>query len=84
MNKLSEGEGGSFWETVKEVGEIKVSDSTVIKFERGVTKRGGRELISIRTWVKTQKYSGPTKAGFALDPKVAEEFHSLLGRALGK
>lgn len=79
-----EGEGGGFWESVRAVGELKVSDSTTIKFERGVTKRGAREVVSIRSWVKTQKYSGPTKAGFALDPKVAEEFYNLLGKALGK
>jgi len=79
-----EGEGRGFWESVSEIGELKVSDSTTIRFERGVTKRGGREVISIRSWVKTGKYSGPTKAGFALDPKVAEEFYHLLGKALGK
>ena len=73
-----------FWESVQEIGELKVSDTTTIKFERGVTKRGRREVISIRSWVKTQKYSGPTKAGFALEPRTAEEFYSLLGRALGK
>lgn len=78
------GEGDGFWESVQHVGELKVSDSTTIKFERGITKRDKREVISVRSWVKTQKYSGPTKAGFTLDPKVAEEFYALLGKALGK
>ena len=76
--------GGGFWESVEEIGQLPVSDSTTIKFEKGVTKRGGREIVSIRSWVKTAKYSGPTKAGFALDPKTAEEFYKLLGKALGK
>jgi hypothetical protein len=49
-----------------------------------VTKRDKRELISIRTWVKTKKYSGPTKAGFAFEPRTAEEFYALLGKALGR
>ncbi len=78
------GQGNEFWESVQGIGQIKVSDSTTIKFERGVTKRDKRDVISIRTWVNTQKYSGPTKAGFTLDPKVAEEFYALLGKALGK
>jgi hypothetical protein len=78
------GEAGEFWESVREVGQLKVSDSTTIRFERGVTKRDKRELISVRTWVKTKKYSGPTKAGFALEPKTAEEFYALLGKALGR
>jgi hypothetical protein len=77
-------EPSTFWESVQEVGNVRVSDSTTIRFEKGVTKRGGREVISIRTWISTQKYSGPTKAGFALDLKVAEEFYALLGKALGK
>ena len=77
-------EGNGFWETVREIGQVAVSDSTTIKFERGVTKRDKREVVSIRTWVKTQKYSGPTKAGFTLDQKTAEEFYMLLGKALGK
>jgi len=82
---LSEaGEGGGFWESVQEVGKIDVNDTTMIKFEKGVRKRDKRDIISVRTWVKTQKYSGPTKAGFALDPKTAEGFYALLGKALGK
>jgi hypothetical protein len=79
-----ETEGGGFWESVQEIGQLNVSDLTTIKFEKGVTKRGKREVISIRSWVKTQKYSGPTKAGFALDPRTAEDFYNLLGKALGK
>ena len=75
------GEGGGFWESVQEVGKIDVNDTTMIKFEKGVRKRDKRDIISVRTWVKTQKYSGPTKAGFALDPKTAEEFYALLGKA---
>jgi hypothetical protein len=75
-----ESEGGGFWESVQEIGQLNVSETTTIKFEKGITKRGKREVNSTRSWVKTQKYSGPTKAGFALDPKTAKEFYNLLGK----
>ncbi len=41
-------------------------------------------MISMRAWVAGKRYSGPTKQGFNLDVKTAEEFYSLLGKALGK
>jgi len=79
-----EGGGSDYWESVQDIGELKLSEATTVKFQRGITRRDKRETISIRAWVKTQKYSGPTKAGFNLDPKVAEEFYGLLGKTLGK
>jgi len=78
------GEGQEYWESVQEIGQLKLSDATTVKFQRGITKRDNRDVISIRSWVTTKKYSGPTKAGFNLDAKVAEEFYALLGKALGK
>jgi len=79
-----EGGGSDYWDSVQEIGELKLSEATTVKFQRGITKRDKKEVISIRSWVKTQKYSGPTKAGFNLDPKVAEDFYNLLGKTLGK
>ena len=76
--------GKEYWKTVHPVGELKVSESTTIKFEWGVRNRDSHVVISIRTWVQTKKYSGPTKAGFLLDTQVAEQFYELLGKALGK
>jgi hypothetical protein len=76
--------GKEYWKTVYPVGELKVSESTTIKFEWGVRNKDRHVVISIRTWVQTKKYSGPTKAGFILDSQVAEKFYELLGKAIGK
>lgn len=76
--------GKEYWKTVHPVGELKVSESTIIRFEWGVRNRDSHVVISIRTWVQTKKYTGPTKAGFLLDTQVAEGFYDLLGKALGK
>ena len=75
--------GKEYWKTVHPVGELKVGESTTIKFEWGVRKRDDHVVISIRSWVQTKKYSGPTKAGFMLDTQTAEGFYDLLGKALG-
>jgi len=80
----SEQGGGNYWEQVQDVGEIKLGEATTVKFQRGVTRRDKREVISIRAWVAGKRYTGPTKQGFNLDRKTAEEFYAMLGKALGK
>jgi|GEM_PF-4929040 hypothetical protein len=81
---MSEKGPEEYWEQVQEIGELKLGESTVIKFQKGVTKRDRREVVSIRAWVAGKKYTGPTRQGFNLDLKTAEEFYNLLGKALGK
>lgn len=81
---MSEQGHEEYWEQVQEIGQLKLGESTVVKFQRGVTKRDKREVVSIRTWVTGKRYTGPTKQGFNLDLKTAEEFYDLLGKALGK
>jgi hypothetical protein len=73
-----------YWERVQDIGEIRLGEATTVKFQRGITRRDKREVLSMRTWVSSARYSGPTKQGFNLDLKTAEEFYDLLGRALGK
>jgi hypothetical protein len=81
---LSEQGSEEYWKQVQDIGELKLGEATTIKFQRGTTKRDGREVVSMRAWVAGKRYSGPTKQGFNLDIKTAEEFYRLLGRALGK
>ena len=69
---------------MSDVGELKLGEATVVKFQRGVTKRDKREVVAMRAWVKGNRYSGPTKQGFNLSVEAAEEFYALLGKALGK
>ncbi|QQG48206.1 MAG: hypothetical protein HY247_05465 [archaeon] len=84
MSVTSEEKSEEYWERVEDIGEVVLGQATTVKFQRGVTKRNGREVISFRVWVKGNRYTGPTKQGFNLEPKVAEEFYAMLGKALGK
>lgn len=81
---MSEQSGEEYWEQVQEIGQLKLGEATTVKFQRGITKKDGREVVAMRAWVAGKKYSGPTKQGFNLDVKTAEEFYRLLGKALGK
>lgn len=73
-----------YWEQVREIGELRLGEATVVKFQRGVTRRDRRDVIAMRAWVQGKRYSGPTKQGFNLSPESAEQFYVLLGKALGK
>lgn len=84
VNKLSDQSGGEYWERVEEVGQMKLGEATSVRFQRGTTKRDKKEVIAMRAWVAGKRYSGPTKQGFNLDLRAAEEFYNLLGKALGK
>jgi len=75
---------GEYWEQVQDVGQLRLGEATTVRFQRGITKRDKKEVISFRAWVVGKRYSGPTKQGFNLDVKTAEEFYHLLGKALGK
>ncbi len=81
---MSEQASEEYWEQVRDVGQLKLGEATTVKFQRGITKKDKRDVISFRAWVAGKRYSGPTKQGFNLDVKTAEEFYSLLGKALGK
>lgn len=54
--------------------EVEVSDTEIIKIEASAQE--GREefpFVSMRLWVNTKKYSGPTKKGFTFDPEWLHE-----------
>jgi len=84
LSEEAGGGGQQYWEQVNDIGELKLGEATVVKFQRGVTKKDKREVIAMRAWVKGSRYSGPTKQGFNLSVEAAEEFYGLLGKALGK
>lgn len=84
VKNLSEQSSGEYWEQVQDIGQVRLGEATTIKFQKGITKRDKREVISMRAWVAGKRYSGPTKQGFNLDVETAEEFYRLLGKALGK
>lgn len=82
LERLMERDKSDYWEKVNEIGEVKLGTATTIKFSRGIRKRDGKEVISIRTWVKGRKYQGPTKQGFDLAVESAKEFDALLKKAI--
>ena len=55
---------------LKELGTISLSDTTQIKFY--VDEYKGFKYASIRTFLKREGYTGPTKAGVTLNPTILE------------
>ena len=55
---------------LKEVGAIPVSDTSELKFY--VDEYKGHRYASVRTFVKGDTYSGPTKAGVTLNAAVID------------
>ena len=56
---------------LKELGAVPLSESSELKFY--VDEFKGHRYGSIRTFVKGDAYSGPTKAGVTLNARVLEE-----------
>lgn len=56
---------------LKELGAVPLSESSELKFY--VDEYKGHRYGSIRTFVKGDAYSGPTKAGVTLNARVLEE-----------
>ncbi|MEQ1917625.1 MAG: hypothetical protein ABL955_00375 [Elusimicrobiota bacterium] len=56
---------------LKELGAIALSETSELKFY--VDEFKGHRYGSIRTFVKGEAYSGPTKAGVTLNARVLEE-----------
>jgi len=60
---------------LKQVGTIKVTDSSELRFY--VDEFKGHAYASIRTFVERENYSGPTKAGLTMNLQ-------LIGEVMGK
>lgn len=59
--------------------ELKISDTVKIVIQK--RKFDEREFIDIRKWINTEKYTGYTKKGIAIDieqfPKLLEKLNKL-------
>ena len=56
---------------LKELGDIPLGDSSVLKFY--VDEFKGHKYGSIRTFVAGETYSGPTKSGVTMNARILEE-----------
>jgi hypothetical protein len=56
---------------LKELGDIPLGDSSVLKFY--VDEFKGHKYGSIRTFVTGEAYSGPTKSGVTMNARILEE-----------
>ena len=63
---------------VKEFGAIAVSDESEIKFY--VDEYKGFTYASVRTFLKREGYSGPTKAGITMNPTLLGNVIETLGK----
>jgi hypothetical protein len=61
---------------LQDLGAIVLNESTELKFY--VDEYKGHRYGSIRTFMKGETYSGPTKAGVTLNARVLEEVSALL------
>lgn len=59
---------GSTFKPLKEFGSIEVAESSKIRFYVDAYK--GHPYASIRTFVESDSYSGPTKSGVTLNPAL--------------
>ena len=55
---------------IKELGSVSLSDTSELKFY--VDEYKGYKYASIRTFIKGDNYSGPTKAGVTLNAAILE------------
>jgi len=56
--------------------KIKISDSTTIVISKSVWK--DKDRLDIRTYIETEKYSGPTKKGINVDIEKIDEIITAL------
>lgn len=58
------------------IAEISLGESTKLIFS--INEWRGRSFASVRKFVSTQKYNGPTKSGFSIDKQLLREIISVL------
>ncbi len=58
----------STFEVLAEIGNIKIEDGNEIKFT--VDSFKGHKYVSVRKYLNSDGYSGPTKAGITLSPEM--------------
>lgn len=59
-----------------EIGTLAMDDGNEIKFS--VDSYKGHKYVSVRKYLKTDTYSGPTKAGITLSPEIVSKINTAL------
>lgn len=60
-----------------EARELEIAEGIKLVFSVSKTSEGNPHL-DIRTWIESEKYTGPTKKGINFDIESLEEFRSIL------
>jgi hypothetical protein len=63
---------------LKDVGALPLNDTSELKFY--VDEFKGYKYASIRTFVKGEQYSGPTKSGVTMNPAILADVIETLGK----
>lgn len=65
------------YKDVVKTREMEIADGIKLVFSVSKTAEGNPHL-DIRTWIESEKYSGPTKKGINFDVEGLEEFRGIL------
>jgi hypothetical protein len=61
----------------QELGAIEVSDGSTVKVSKFVG-RDGKDRIDVRLWIKSERYTGPTKKGVTIPKEMLPELVKIL------
>lgn len=65
------------YQDIIEARELEIADGIKLVFSVSKTSEGNPHL-DIRTWIESEKYTGPTKKGINFDIESLEEFRDIL------
>lgn len=65
------------YQDIVEARELEIADGIKLVFSVSKTSEGNPHL-DIRTWIESEKYTGPTKKGINFDIESLEEFRGIL------
>ena len=65
------------YQDVVKARELEIADGIKLVFSVSKTSEGNPHL-DIRTWIESEKYTGPTKKGINFDIESLEEFRGIL------
>lgn len=65
------------YKDVIQARELEIADGIKLVFTVSKTSEGNPHL-DIRTWIESEKYTGPTKKGINFDIESLEEFRGIL------
>lgn len=65
------------YQDIIEARELEIAEGIKLVFSVSKTSEGNPHL-DIRTWIESEKYTGPTKKGINFDIESLEEFRDIL------